>query len=73
MWTDAVVVSARPMSPVVMAQAATLLERARVAKAAGEVSAARRHYDRFLAATYPDLPVWQEGRREARQELAQLR
>lgn len=65
MWTDAVVLSPRTGAPVQMAQAATLLERARSAAAGGDAIAARRHYDRFLAATYPDLPVWREARREA--------
>ncbi|MFM8566896.1 MAG: hypothetical protein ACKOCV_04355, partial [Gemmatimonadota bacterium] len=69
MWTDAVVLTARSAAPVQMAQAATVLERARSAAAAGDSVAARRHYDRFLAATYPDLPVWREARREAQRVM----
>ena len=70
MWIDAVVLTLRTAASVQMAEAATLLERARAAAAGGDAAAARRHYDRFLAATYPDLPVWREGRREAQQVLA---
>ena len=69
MWTDAVVLTARAVAPAQMAQAATLLERARSAAAGGDAVAARRHYDRFLAATYPDHPVWREARREAQRMM----
>ncbi|MBM3900209.1 MAG: hypothetical protein FJ362_08680 [Gemmatimonadetes bacterium] len=69
MWIDAIVLTARGVAPVQMAQAATLLERARSAAAGGDTVAARRHYDRFLAATYPDLPVWREARREAQRVM----
>lgn len=69
MWIDAIVLTARGLAPVQMAQAATLLERARSAAAGGDTVAARRHYDRFLAATYPDLPVWREARREAQRVM----
>ena len=64
MWTDAVAITVRGIAPVQMAQAASLLERGRAAVAAGDSVTARRHFDRFLAATYPDLPVWREARRE---------
>ncbi|MBU6366980.1 MAG: hypothetical protein KJT01_12285, partial [Gemmatimonadetes bacterium] len=70
MWVDAVSTSVRPLAVHQMLQAATWIERARTAVAAGDAEAARRHYDRFLAATYPDLPVWQRDRREARQAMA---
>lgn len=66
MWTDAVVVTARPAAPLVMGQAATLVERAKTAQAAGQMVAARRHADRFLSLTYPDVLTWREARREMR-------
>ena len=66
MWTDAVVVTARPAAPLVMAQVATLIERAKTAQAAGQMSAARRHAELFLALSYPDAPVWRDARREMR-------